>query len=491
MVLLLAGVSGPAALAGPSYRINGIDAPQVMGDPLPARLQEQLRTLREQIKSRSRLTTLEQAMEAGLLNNPDLARNYALIQGEQWNLIAVRRQWYPNLTSNSEELPAQTFSSASESGGSSSNTTTYKNAFRKGINLRLSWTFFNPSRGPNINAASESLNRQKLLFNVSARQLVLDIQRAYFNLQEQILLVQAYEEILASTTRQMDTTEAQFNSGLVSIADVEQIRTQQLSTLTTLINTYQQLIEAASRLSESMAMPPGTLVHPSSELTPLGRWNEPLQDTINQALALREEIQASLAAAASANWSATALFNNYWPRFAFNTFGRYADQIATDGFSGAPVTRTRRQLNWDGGVGIGFSWDLFDGGIAAAQAEQQRATARAEKDRAEQQRLQVTREVEVSYANYLTSLLARESTQAQARSARAAAVAVQERFAVGVTDMASVVQTLNEAIRAANAYASAVRNYNTAVAALYRNSARWPAGSQALLRQRSEQLKKR
>ncbi len=490
-VLLLVGLISPVAVAQTPYRLNGLIAPQVVSDPLAARLEEQLRTLREQLRSRSRQTNLEQAMEAGLLNNPDLARAYALIQGQQWNLISVRRQWYPSLIANSDEVPGQAFSTTVQSGQGPSNTTTYRNSTGKTARLLLSWTFFNSSRGANINAASESLKRQQLLFDVSARQLVLDIQTAYFNLQEQALLIEAYEDILASTTRQVRTTEAQFNSGLNSIADVEQIRTQQLSTLTILINAYRQLIDAASLLAQTMALPPGTLALPSTELMPLGRWDEPLQTTIDQALALREEIQASLAAAASASWSATALFNNYWPRFSLGTFGRYADQNATIGLPGAAATSANRQLNWEGGVSIGFNWTLFDGGVDAARAEQSLATARAEKDRAEQQRLQVSREVEQSYSNYLTSLLAQESTQAQARAARVAAVAVQERFAVGVTDMASVVQTLNEAIRAASAYASAVRTYNTAVADLYRSSARWPSGSQPLLQQRVDQLKKR
>lgn len=57
--------------------------------------------------------------------------------------------------------------------------------------LNLNWTFFNPSRGPNTNAAGESLRQQQLLFDVSARNLVLQIQQAYFNLQEQQLLIQS------------------------------------------------------------------------------------------------------------------------------------------------------------------------------------------------------------------------------------------------------------------------------------------------------------
>jgi len=480
-----------AVLAQEGYRINGIAAPQVRADPLAARLQSQLSNLQSTLRQRAQSANLQQALETGLLNNPQLASAYAQIQGSQWNLIAVRRQWYPSLSASSNPyLLGQNANTSSVSGAGTANTT-YSNATGAGVGLNLNWTFFNPSRGPSINAASESLRQQQLLFDVSARNLVLEIQQAYFNLQEQQLLIQAYEEILAGTTRQVQLTEAQFNNGLVSIADVEQIRTQQFATQSTVINAYRQLIDAAARLAQTMALAPGVLVLPSEELSPLGQWDEPLQSTINQALSLREEIQASLAAAASASWNATALFNRYWPQFSLGSSGGYAGVNRTRGLPGNSFSNNERSLSWDAAVGIGFSWQLFDGGIAAAQAEAQRAAALQAQDQAALRRLSVSREVEQSYADYLTSSLALQSTQAQAASARAAAQAVQERFAVGVTGMVDVVQTLNQAINAANAYANAVRTYNSAVAALYRSSARWPEGTKPLLLQRVNGLRAR
>lgn len=483
------------ALAQGGYRINGIAAPQVVADPLTSSLQAQLSALHNTLKARSQTISLEQALEAGLLSNPQLATAYAQIQGQQWNLIAVRRQWYPTASAGSRpSILGQSFQTTSRSSTLPplNTLTEYSNATNVGaLGVNLNWTFFNPSRGPSINAASESLKRQQLLFDVSARNLVLQIQDSYFRLQEQQQLIRSYEEILSATNRQVTTTEAQFNSGLVSIADVEQIRTQQYSTLSTLINAYRQLVDAGAQVAQTMALPPGTLVLPSEELSLLGRWEESLQTTIDQALQLREEIQASLAASASASWQATALFNSYWPQFNVAASGSYNSSNSIAGVPGDSLSTNSRNLNWNGGVGVGFTWQFFDGGIAAAQAQSQKATARAAKDQAALERLNVTREVETSYVNYLTSMLALESTKAQARSARAAAIAVQERFAAGVTDMATVVQTLNQAINAANTYTTALRLYNSAVAGLYRSSARWPMTTQPLLKQRADRLRLR
>ena len=485
----------PTGQAQVPYRINGIKAPQVQPNPVAAKLEAQLNSVKAELEARATTTNLQQAIEAGLLNNPSLAETYAQIQGSQWNLIAVRRQWYPSLTLSpgaGGSTLAQGFSTTTTAGPSTngSNATTYRNATDAGVTFSLGWTFFDPSRGAQINAAGESLKQQQLLFDVSARQLVLDIQQAYFNLQEQSQLITAYRDILAGSSRQVDLTEAQFNNGLASIADVEQIRTQQYSTLSTLINAYRQLLVGSARLAQTMALPPGTLVLPADGLRAQGSWDQPLQATIAQALALREEIKASLAGAASASWAATGLFNAYWPVFSLGTSGTYDSANTTGGQPGASLSTNSRSLSWNGGVGIGFNWALFDGGIKAANAEASRAQARQLNERAAFERLTVSREVEEAYTSYLTSQLGMQSAAEQARAARQAAVAVLERFSVGATDMNTVVTTLNAAILAANAYATAVRSYNSAVATLYRSSARWPDGTQTLLEQRVGALKR-
>jgi outer membrane protein TolC len=140
-------------------------------------------------------------------------------------------------------------------------------------------------------------------------------------------------------------------------------------------------------------------------------------------------------------------------------------------------------------VGVGFNWQLFDGGINAANAMASQAQSQLNLQQAAKQRLQVTREVEGAYSAYLTSQLGLQSSSAQAQSARQAVLAAQARFSVGFTDMATVVQTLNQAISAAYNYSSALRTYNTAVAGLYRYSASWPEGSQPLLNQRTKLLR--
>jgi len=97
--------------------------------------------------------------------------------------------------------------------------------------------------------------------------------------------------------------------------------------------------------------------------------------------------------------------------------------------------------------------------------------------------------VEQAYVSYQASRLALKSTRQLIDSASKAAEAIRARFGIGFADMTSVVQALNQSILAANSYASSIREYNSAVASLYRFSASWPGGALPLVRERVTKLK--
>jgi len=488
VIYLVASVISPAeAQVSENYRVGGELPAKLHQNIVASELLLKLQGIKRDIKARAKISTLNDAIEVALLHSPDLAVAYAQIQNSQWNLIAVRRQWYPTLIATSSTIPGQDFRSTNITVNGIKEGTTNSRSLTAGVTLTLAWTFFDPRRGPNINSASESLRRQKLLFDVSARNLVLRVQETYFLLQEFEELVRAYEDIQAYTDRQVVFAEAQFNGGLISVADLEQIRTQQYSNLNLLIGAYNKVLENGAQLAEALAMPPGTIVLPADSIRKFGSWSEPLPETIAQALRMREEIQASLAAAESVSWQATSLFNTYWPRFNLGASGTAASANNTSDAPGQETTKTSSR-NWNGGVGLGFTWQLFDGGINAANAQASQAQARQFKQQAAVDRLKITREVEQAYSTYLTSQLALLSTNAQAQAARKALVAVQARYDVGVSDMASVVQTLSRAIEAASANATATRSHNSAVARLYRTSARWPEGTQTQLQHRTNNL---
>jgi outer membrane protein TolC len=88
-----------------------------------------------------------------------------------------------------------------------------------------------------------------------------------------------------------------------------------------------------------------------------------------------------------------------------------------------------------------------------------------------------------------STALALASAKEQLQSAQTAAEAVRERFNIGFSDMTSVVQTYNQSLLAASAYARSITAFNTAVASLYRYSALWPDGALPIVHKRVQVLK--
>ncbi|NBS13102.1 MAG: hypothetical protein EBS77_10660, partial [Gammaproteobacteria bacterium] len=99
VLLALSGVLGGSAVQ--AYTYQGMQAPKVQPNPLAAQLEQKLKVLQNQLRQRSIETTLEGAVEQSLLHNPELAQAYSKIQQREWNLIAVRREWYPQLSARS------------------------------------------------------------------------------------------------------------------------------------------------------------------------------------------------------------------------------------------------------------------------------------------------------------------------------------------------------------------------------------------------------
>jgi outer membrane protein TolC len=117
-------------------------------------------------------------MAMGLARNPLLAQGYAEIEAAQWQTIAIRREWVPTILGKNDSP-----------GLVGIETTRSNNEIFYGryllTEVQLQWTFFDPSRTPRTKASLASLQASRLLFDISARNLILNIQQSYAELQKQ------------------------------------------------------------------------------------------------------------------------------------------------------------------------------------------------------------------------------------------------------------------------------------------------------------------
>jgi outer membrane protein TolC len=310
---------------------------------------------------------------------------------------------------------------------------------------------------------------------VQARSLVLTIQQQYIDLQTLLKLESDYCRLSTLVETWRNLAKVQGRRG-VSTPDVDQLSGQELALLILRIDTHEQVIVAASNLARSLSLPPGDLVIPSDPLAMGGEWALSRRETIAQALQFREEIQRSLANARSLSWSALATRAGYRPTLSLEGSG------STQGNS------DNTDLQSEATVGVNVAWTLFDGGLLEAKARSQRNQQEQALQQAALDRLEVTAEVEMSHAAYLNSQIVVVASLAQVESAWASVTSATLGFRAGTADATTLLQVLGNLPGALEAYSRALQKHNRSVAALYRNSARWPAEAPPLLEERLSRL---
>ena len=460
-------------------------------------LADALAQLEAQIKQQAQPVSLKQAIATGISRNPQLLQAFGTIQQYEWQLIAAQRQWYPTVQLNNGtpfagvqwSTFAQNYPTSSPSAPPLYTNSSQLAALQPGASI--SWNAIDPSREPNIKAALASLRQQKLLFDVSARNLILDIQQTYFGLQSSQQLINSFRAIYQINQEQLAMLEAQKAIGMSTVLDVETTRSQLFAQLNQLVEYTRSYIEQAAALAEVMALPEGRLAIPSEAAAARGDWSMPLPQTIELAKRQREEIMASLAAAESARWSGVAALRSYLPVFQLVATGSLTLNSGSQTYNeaGGNITTPTTIRNGTGAIGLGFTWSLFDGGIQAANAQAANAQARVQGAQAASTQLQVIRQVRTSYAQLQTSRVGLSSAQHAYRAAELAKQASWIRYRAGVGDITSVVQTIDQWSTAAQQVATATLSYNTALAQLYRYAAIWPPQTRSEVEQQLQQLR--
>ena len=448
-----------------------------------AQLIARLKQYRDGLQRSARRLSLEAALAIGVRENPSLRKAYAAIQDGDWTLVAIQREWWPSLKVGNDDpgvfgwMTSRTNQRVRSSTGWTENLT-LKSGQASVPNLNLNWTFFDPTRDSRDQVRRSEIAARRFLFLVDARDLILQIQKGYYALQEQYQL----EQVLRDTDQQISRLA---DSGLRPGQDPgqrDQLYTQRLGLLIRRINTHARVILAANALAQDLSLPPGELALPADDLERRGRWDQPLKGSIDQALQLREEIQVSLARAGGESWSARARMRAYLPKLSLAGQLSSSSQTNTSGsLIGAFQSTTNVNQAIETQLGLGFEWTIFDGGILAADAAALRSRSRQSLAQADLDRLSVTRQVQDNHAELINSLIVLQAGSDQMAVARQSFAAAGRAYLAGRGDATRVVQASNAYLEACVSYLGSLRQHNSSIAALYRYSAQWPEGMQLIL----------
>ena len=475
---------GADAYAGsslhPSQPPQNQPTPFTIDDPSLLRMAAMKQRL---TKASKNLLSVEDAIKLAIENNPNLKIAKSSIDIQYYNFVAAQRQWLPTLVFSNNQPTLGAFNSKSNlkfknqpSTGPqdySSNSSYYTFA----PEILASWTFLSIPRVGTIKANFYGLKSQQFLYAVSLRNLILSVQQAYYQVQSAKLLIDSFNQIYQINKRQLEVLEAGYPKRLYDLGSLSQAKTQYYQQLAQLIGAYNQYFSACSQLSNVIGESNYQDFVPSDDLRATGAWNKSLTQTIEEGIKLREEIKSNLALADSFNWNASALYGSYYPTLSLSALGTLS---LNNGINSKPsYAQSDNDYNYRNStssstVGLGFTWSLFDGGINAASAKSSQAQAKQQLFTAIQNEELVASQIKNAFYLYQTSIESVQITKKALEAANQAQKVANVRFQVGYGDITTVVQTIQFYGQAYVAYISALLDYNTSIAQLYRYSAIYP-----------------
>jgi OMF family outer membrane factor len=443
--------------------------PEVGDLAAPASLALPTKPAQVQIRELRPISLLE-AENLAEVNNPNLKAIAAQVDQAQNNLRAQISLWYPTLNINANALPSYT--GGQQSFGDSNQFTpdgqTSTNRWFYGASVQAQWALINPQRVPAIAAARDSFEKAKDAYLITLRELRLQVDVAYFTLQQSDDSVRIGQESVRASVISLRDARARYQAGVATKLEVLEAETQLARDQQLLTESLASQSVARRTLAALLDLPQQVTPTAKDPARVVGTWQPSLQESIIAAFAFREELDQALLDISIANSTANQALGAVQPFLnVFNTLiaGRYqGNQNVLVDLPGS------QGWNVDNTIGLGVTWNIFDGGAAAARSRAAKAQARQFTYQFAQRRDEIRRDVEISFYELEKNNRNLTTTAREVLSAREALRLARLRLEAGVTTQREVVNNQRDLTNAEVRHSNAISDYNKRLAELRRRT---------------------
>ena len=415
--------------------------------------------------------TLEESLQLAEVNSPQLKAAASRVDQAKSGLRAAIAAWYPTVDLSASGLPEYFKSYSYRNPDFVTNNETYGRQWRVNGSLQVSWDLINPARVPQIAAARDRFERAGDSYLIALRDLRLEVQTAYFALQQADEGVRIGQDSVKASLVSYRDARARFNAGVNTKLDVLEAETQ-LARDRNILTTNRRDQETQRRnLARVLGLPQDVTPTAATPARPLGLWEPTLQESIVAAYNYSEELDQLILDISINNSQANASLAAVQPvvRFVNST-----SASRTEGQNGQTSRSDIDMGDFTYGVqnstALTASWRLFDGGRA-------RAEYRRSKQAAEESRLNFARtrdlirlQVERSFLGLRAAIQNIDTTATEVLSSQESLRLSQLRVQAGVGVQREVVNSQRDLTQAELKYARALNDYNTNLVTLQRRT---------------------
>ena len=423
--------------------------------------------------------TLEEALQLAEVNSPQLKAAALQVDQAKSSLRAAVAAWYPTIDLSASGLP-EYFASYSYRNPDfvspdpltgKPNNEFYGREWRVNGRLQVSWDLINPARVPQIAAARDRFERAGDAYLIALRDLRLEVQSAYFSLQQSDAGVRIGQDSVKASLVSYRDARARFNAGVNTKLEVLEAETQLARDRNILTTNLRDQNEQRRNLARVLDLPQDVTPTAATPARPLGSWEPSLQESIVAAYNYSEELDQLILDISINNSQANASLAAVQPvvRFVNST-----SASRTEGQNGQTSLSDIDMGDFTYGVqnstALTASWRLFDGGRARAEYKRSKQAAEESRLNFARTRDQIRFQVESSFFGLRAAIQSLETTATEVLASRESLRLSQLRVQAGVGVQREVVNSQRDLTQAELKYARAITDYNRNLATLQRRT---------------------
>ena len=415
--------------------------------------------------------TLEEAIQLAEVNSPQLKAAASRVDQAKSGLRAAIAAWYPTVDLSASGLPEYFKSYSYRNPDFVTNNETYGRQWRVNGSLQVSWDLINPARVPQIAAARDRFERAGDSYLIALRDLRLEVQTAYFALQQADEGVRIGQDSVKASLVSYRDARARFNAGVNTKLDVLEAETQ-LARDRNILTTNRRDQETQRRnLARVLGLPQDVTPTAATPARPLGLWEPTLQESIVAAYNYSEELDQLILDISINNSQANVSLAAVQPvvRFVNST-----SASRTEGQNGQTSRSDIDMGDFTYGVqnstALTASWRLFDGGRARAEYRRSKQAAEESRLNFARTRDQIRLQVERSFLSLQAAIQNIDTTATEVLSSQESLRLSQLRVQAGVGVQREVVNSQRDLTQAELKYARALNDYNTNLVTLQRRT---------------------